>query len=209
MDTLADLVERLGQVPLNRIRMRPAPGTATVEDVIRIEEEENRLCELVDGVLVEKPMGFRESLLAVAIAHFLRDFVTRSNLGLVTGSDGMVQLFPGLVRMPDVAYVSWRCLPEGRVPAEPAPQLAPDLAVEVLSRTNTPREMERKRQEYFAAGVKLVWMVDPDRRTVTVFTSTDVSREYTPADTLDGGLVLPGFSLSLQKLFAELDRQAG
>jgi Uma2 family endonuclease len=195
IDTLADLVERLGQVPLDRIRMRPAPGTATVEDVIRIEQDENRLCELVEGVLVEKVMGFRESLLAIAIAHYLREYA-------------VLQLFPGLVRMPDVAFVSWQSMPEGRVPADPAPHLAPDLAVEVLSRKNTVREMERKREEYFAAGVKLVWMVDPNRRTITVFTSPEEFREYALSDTLDGGLILPGFSLSLEKLFAELDQQA-
>ena len=71
IDTLAELVERLGGVPLERIRFRPYPGTATEEDVIRIEAQENRLCELIEGVLVEKPMGFRESLLAVAQCHLL------------------------------------------------------------------------------------------------------------------------------------------
>jgi Uma2 family endonuclease len=81
------------------------------------------------------------------------------------------------------------------------------LAVEVLSRKNTAREMERKRGEYFTAGVKLVWVVNPNRRTVTVFTSPGESREYAQSDTLDGGQVLPGFSLSLQTLFAELDQQ--
>ena len=83
--TRADLVERLGGVPLERIRLFPHPGTATEEDVVRIEQQENRLCELVAGVLVEKAIGFGESLLAVAIASALRAFVTRSNLGLVTG----------------------------------------------------------------------------------------------------------------------------
>ena len=98
--TLADLVERLGNVPLDRIWCHPPPGTATVEDVTRIEARENRLCELVEGVLVEKPMGFRESLLAMAFGALLREFVLRGNLGIVTGSDGMLQLFDGLVRIP-------------------------------------------------------------------------------------------------------------
>jgi Uma2 family endonuclease len=99
-------------------------------------------------------------------------------------------------------------LPGGRVPDDPVPHLAPNLAVEVLSRTNTPGEMARNRREYFEAGVELVWIVDPERRTVAVFTSPEASRELTEADTLDGSQVLPGFSLPLGALFAELDRRA-
>jgi Uma2 family endonuclease len=206
--TLAELVERLGDVPLDRIRFRPYPGTATEEDVIRVEQEENRLCELVDGVLVEKAMGLRESLLAVAIAGYLREFVTPRNLGLVTGEGGMMRLFAGLVRIPDVAFISWARLPDGRVPEAPIPRLAPDLAVEVLSRSNTAAEMRRKREEYFEAGVALVWMVDPNKRFVTVFTAPEASTVYSSQATLDGGTLLPGFSLSLSDLFAELDRHS-
>ena len=208
IDTLAELVERLGQVPLDRIRFRPCPGTATEKDVIRVEQKEDRICELIDGVLVEKAMGFRESLLAVAICRYLHEFVAPRNLGLVSGSDGMMRLFEGLVRIPDVAFIGWGRLPEGRVPDEPIPDLAPDLAVEVLSRANTPGEMRRKRREYFEAGVRLVWMVDPVRRVVSVYTSPEDFHEHGENDTLVAEPVLSGFSLSLRELFAELDRQA-
>jgi Uma2 family endonuclease len=207
VDTLAGLVERLGKIPLERIRYRPYPGTATEEDVIRVEAQENRLCELVEGVLVEKAMGFRESLLAMAIGNHLRDSVNPGNRGIVVGADGMMRLFAGLVRIPDVAFVSWDRLPGGKVPDEPIPQVAPDLAVEVLSPTNTPAEMQRKREEYFQAGSTLVWIVDPDKRTVTVYTSPDDSVEHSQGDTLTGGTVLPGFVLPLDDLFAELDRR--
>jgi Uma2 family endonuclease len=205
-ETLADLVDRLGGIPLDRIRYHPFPGTATDQDVIRIEEQENRLCELVEGVLVEKPMGLRESLLAMAIGQRLREFVTPPNLGLVSGADGMMRLFAGLVRIPDVAFIAWDSVPGRRVPDEPIPELAPDLAVEVLSRTNTAREMARKLNEYFDAGVKLVWIVDPDRRVVTAYTSPSESTRLTEAQTLDCGSLLPGFRLVLHDLFAELDR---
>jgi Uma2 family endonuclease len=207
IETLADLINRLGGIPLERIRYTPLPGTATVEDVVRVEASENRLCELVDGVLVEKAMGFRESLLAMAIGQYLRQFVTPANLGLVTGSDGMMQLFKGLVRIPDVSFVSWSNVPGGKVPDNPVPLLAPDLAVEVLSRTNTAGEMRLKRQEFFSAGTRLVWLVDPERRVVTAYTSPDESREYREGELLDGGEVLPAFKLSLRDLFAELDRR--
>lgn len=208
-ETLAELLDRLGDIPLNRIPFSPPLGTATEQDVIDREARDNRLFELVDGVLVEKAMGFHESLLAVALASILREFVVPQNLGLISGADGMMRLFPGLVRMPDVAFASWGRFPDRKVPLEPIPDLVPDLAVEVLSQSNTPKEMKLKRSEYFAAGVKLVWIVDPVKRGVTVFTSPDVSTEVANDQTLDGGEILPGFSLSLQDLFSELERCEG
>jgi hypothetical protein len=101
IDTIADLLERLGGIAPERIRCQPSPGTATEQDVLEIERRENRLCELIDGVLVEKAMGYRESILAAALVSVLREFVVPRNLGLVTGADGLVRLFSGLVRIPD------------------------------------------------------------------------------------------------------------
>lgn len=210
-NTLADLVERLGNVPLDRIRCQPPPGSATVDDVVRIEKKENRLCELVEGVLVEKAMGFRESILAMAIGQLLREFTIPSNLGLVAGSDGMMQLFEGLVRIPDVSFIAWENVPGGKIPEHPVPLLAPDLAVEVLSRTNTPGEMKRKREEYLSAGSKLIWEFDHQSRTVAVYSNPSSPHEFvnlTGDASLDGGEVLPGFSLSIRDVFSELDRRA-
>ena len=204
--TLADLLDRLGRVPLDRIRFHPPPGTATERDVLEIAAREDRLCELVDGVLVEKPMGYGESILALFLGHMLRNFVVPRNLGHVTGEQGMLRLFPGLVRIPDAAFASWDRFPQRRWAGEPIPDLVPDLAVEVLSTSNTPAEMSIKVGEYFSAGVRLVWLVDPNMRTATVFTATDNSVTLHVQDTLDGGTVLPGFTLSLRELFAELDR---
>jgi Uma2 family endonuclease len=205
--TLADLVKRLGGVPLDRIRFHPSPGTATVQDVIDIQEQEGRLCELVEGVLLEKAVGYAESQLAVFLASLLNAFVIPRNLGIVTGPDGTVELAADLVRIPDVAFTSWDRLPGRRRPDAPVPRLAPNLAVEVLSRSNTPGEMAAKRQDYFTTGVEVVWEIDPRARTVVVYTSATASTTLTAADTLDGGPVLPGFTLPLQQLFAELDRQ--
>jgi Uma2 family endonuclease len=189
------------------VRFRPPPGTATEKDVLEVHVREHRLCELVDGVLVEKAVGLRESFLAMALSAILWNFVKPRRLGLVTGADGSVRLAFGLVRMPDVAFISWERLPGRRLPTESIPALAPDLAVEVLSEGNTPGEMARKRQEYFAAGVRLVWMVDPRARTVEVYTAPDQSTRLHAEHTLDGGEVLPGFALPLRELFAELDLQ--
>jgi len=206
--TVADLLAQLGHIPAERVRWNPLPGTATKEDVVEVEARENRLCELVDGVLVEKAMGYRESLLALALGGYLRRFANPRRLGLVTGEAGMVELFPGLVRIPDVAFASWASVPGGRVPENPVPDLVPDLVVEILSSSNTPQEMALKRREYFRVGVRLVWMVDPVARTVTVYTAPEQSRTLGETDTLDGAPVLPGFELPLRDLFAELDSQA-
>jgi Uma2 family endonuclease len=207
INTLADLLDRLGGVPLDRIRFHPSPGMATIQDVIDIEEREGKLCELVKGVLVEKTMGFEESVLAVLLGGLLNAFVIPRNLGVVTGEAGTMEIMADLVRIPDVAFTNWNRIPGRRRPSAPIPRLAPNLAVEVLSRSNTPGEMAVKLQEYFAAGVELVWEIDPRARTVVVSTAATQSTTLTEADTLDGGTVLPGFALPLQQLFAELDRQ--
>ena len=200
--TLADLVDRFGPMPAERIRTNPSPGTATEQDVIDIEERESRLCELVDGVLVEKTVGVYESYLAVEIASILRDSVKRNGLGFVVGSDAMMRLAPGLVRIPDVSFISWNRLPGRRVPRVPIADLAPDLAVEVVSPGDTAREMEQKLQEYRAAGVRLVWYVLPPAREVHVYTA-ERHNVLTIEQDLAGGDVLPGFALPLRQLFEE------
>src|SRR5262245_57447915 len=98
--TVADLVERLGQIPAHRIRLDPPPGRATEKDVLRLLDHENRLFELVDGVLVEKSMGMLEACLASDLIWLLKSFVEERDLGIVPGADGTVRLLQGLVRIP-------------------------------------------------------------------------------------------------------------
>ena len=200
--TAADLLERFGPIPVGRIRTDPPPGTATEQDVIDIEARESRLCELVDGVLVEKTVGYYESYLAVQLGYFLAGFVRRHHLGVVAGEAGMMRLSAGLVRIPDVSFVSWDQLPGHRVPRVAIADLAPDLAVEVISPSNTAREMERKLQDFLAAGVRLVWYVYPEPQEIHVYTAErhDV---LTIEQELSGGNVLPGFVLPLRQLFEE------
>jgi Uma2 family endonuclease len=206
-DTLQDLVARLGNIPLSRVLANPSPGQATEADVLEAERRYNRLYELVDGVLVEKVMGYPESLLAAALIQILRNYVRPRRLGLVSAPDGMVRLFAGRIRIPDVSFASWDRFPDRKVPKKPVPSLAPDLVIEVLSESNTPAEMQRKRQEYFDAGVRLVWEIDPALRTVTVYTPDGTITVLDATQRLEGGEVLPGFALELSELFAELDEQ--
>ena len=199
---MGELLKRLGGIPASRVRLRPTPGTATEKDVLKILDGNERLCELVEGTLVEKAMGYEESEIAGFLITFLNNYVRPRKLGIVTGEAGTIRLFPGLVRIPDVAFASWDRFPGRKRPKTPIPHLAPDLVVEVLSKSNTKSEMKQKLEEYFAAGVRLVWMVDPRKRTVRVHTSVQESVLLTAGQALDGGDVLPGFVLPLAELFA-------
>jgi Uma2 family endonuclease len=207
IETIEDLLDHLGGVAPGRVLVRPPVGTATEADLIAVNERKQGIFELVDGTLVEKAMGYPESFLALFLGGLLNAFVIPRNLGIVTGPDGMMRLYPGLVREPDLAFVAWNRIPGGRVPTEPIAGFAPDLAVEVLSPSNTKAEMARKRREYFEAGVRLVWEVDPRARVVEVYESPEHSTRLDESQTLEGGDVLPGFALPLADLFGELDRQ--
>lgn len=147
--TVAELLKKLGNIPPERVRLEPLPGTATEKDVLEMERRTGRICELVDGVLVEKAMGLTESFLALEIAFVLQLYLKKNNLGILAGADGTLRLWPGLVRIPDVSFISWEQLPHRKIPKKPIPDLYPDLAVEVLSRKNTKAEIDRKLHEYF------------------------------------------------------------
>ncbi len=203
-ETFAELWKRLGDVPPERIRMVPAPGTAVPADVLPLcEGTPKRLCELVDGVLVEKAVGHRESRLAAWLLHFLINYLEQNDLGIIAGADGPYHLRDDLVRLLDISFTAYGRIPEGADPNTPMPDWIPNLAVEILSPGNTPSEMARKRQDYFDAGVELVWFVDADSKIVQVYTSADDCVTLTEDDQLDGAQLLPGFSVSIRQWFAK------
>ncbi len=202
-DLLA-LIDRLGGIAPERVFLNPVPGTATEADLLHHVERTKRLCELVEGTLIEKVMGAPEANLAGWLIHLLYSFLDGNDLGELVGADGPFRLVTGLVRLPDVTFIRRENLPNGQVPTEPIANIAPDLAVEVLSEGNTRGEMERKRREYFLAGTSLVWEVDPRRRVVVVSTATEMGVTLTEADTLDGGTVLPGLQLPVRRIFERL-----
>jgi Uma2 family endonuclease len=197
-ETVADLIAALGDIPASRIRLHPPIGSATEADVLELHTHTKRLCELVDGILVEKPMGYEESRLALIIGHLLLEYLSRNNLGVAAGEAGMLRIAPGLVRIPDVSFILWENLPEN---PGAIPPIAPDLAVEVLSESNTPKEMQRKLNEYFAAGSKRVWFIDPRARTATDYSAPDRFTILDDSQSLDGGDLLPSLSISLRELF--------
>ncbi len=204
--TVAELAERFGSLPAGRIRTDVKPGTGTEEDVQRIRRQGGALCELVDGVLVEKAVSGYTSFLAIEIAGLLRDFVKPRRLGWMLGPDGFLWLTDGLLRAPDISFVRKGQIPGGRFPRGPGfLHLAPALAVEVVSPGNTRREMEGKRAEYFAAGSELVWTLYPETQTVEVAVSPDAVTTLGRDDLLVGDPVLPGSSVRIGDLFDAID----
>jgi Uma2 family endonuclease len=202
-ENLAELLHQLGDVPPERVRTHPAPGTATEEDVIAaLEAPDKRLCELVDGVLVEKPMGIEESLLAGILVQILWNYVEPKKLGYVFPPDGAVRLFPKLVRIPDISFISRDRLPGGKMPrGKKLLYLAPDLAVEVISESNRPGEMKRKLRDYFLAGISVVWFILPKTQTAEIYTTPDKKKRIGKDQALEAKGILPGFVLPLKELF--------
>ena len=201
--TLADLVAGLGGVPLDRIWLSPRPGTATEADVIRIVESlNNRLVELVDGTLVEKAVGQRESRIAVELIYLLIGYMKVHDIGWVSGPDGMARMRGGNVREPDVSVFPFSMFPDEVMPREKVASVAPALAVEVLSESNTVAEIAKKLAEFFASGTTLAWVIDPEKRTAKVHTDAATFTTLDDTGVLDGGEVAPGFRCTLAELFA-------
>jgi Uma2 family endonuclease len=205
--TMADLLEGLGNIPPERVWFDPLPGAATEKDLIAVcSGVDRRLCELVHGTLVEKAMGTREAAVGGWVIHLIMTYLDREDRGVMLGANGMFRLQIGLVRIPGAAFISWDRLPEGELPDEAIASCIPELMVEVLRAGNTAQEMNMKVAEYFKAGVKLVWLIDPKTQTGEEYTSPTESRHVGKTQALDGHDVLPGFTLSLKQLFSRTKR---
>jgi Uma2 family endonuclease len=158
--------------------------------------------ELVRGeVIVMPPPKARHGIFCFRFARRLGNFVEDHKLGWVTTNDTGVVLerAPDTVRGPDVAF--WNI---ARQPAMPEGyfEIPPDLAVEVLSPGDRRADVRAKIREYVFYSVPLVWLVDPEARTVTVYRGSMRGIEWDEADELDGGDVLPGFTCKVADFFA-------
>ena len=160
--------------------------------------------ELVRGeVRRMSPTGITHGVFCTELAIEIGGFVKANDLGIVCGAETgfIVEREPDSVLGADVAFISHERLAKIENPDKFGP-FAPDLAVEVMSPSNTTREMEEKVALYFGAGARAVWVFDPKKRTAAVYASPAEARVLDERDTLDGGEVLPGFRLELSKLFA-------
>jgi putative restriction endonuclease len=198
--TLADFLHWIGDVPPERVLLRPPPGMANANDVLRLARQEARLCELVHGVLVERRLGYKDMSVAAALMAALQQHVEEKRLGVVTGPEGFYRLSDHLVRAPSVAFCAAGSHRGDLAPGEAAAGIVPQLVAEIDDGT-TPAELARRIEDYFAARVKLVWVIHLDRRTATAYTSPTKSSTIPASGTLDAGRLLKGFNLPLARLF--------
>ncbi len=206
--TLADIHRLLGDIPLNRIVIQPPLGSATESDVERRRASDGRLFELEYGILVEKAMGWYESIIGILVSHALRTYLDQHDLGQVLGADGLIKILPGIIKIPDACFISWDRFPSERLARTPIPTLVPNLVVEVLSESNTESEMQNKLHRYFEAGVQLVWYIDPTTRSAISYSSPSDAVQVLPSESITAEGVLPGFSIQLKALFDKADQQA-
>ena len=214
----AALAARFGGIDPARVRLDPPPGTATVADMERVRRETDRLCEILDGTLVEKAVSWFASQVAMELVGILQPWL-KAHLdaegrrrGYLAGPDGFFRLegeamVTPRLRAPDVSYLDRHRFPGGRFPRTGYPTVSPDLVVEVLFPSNTAGEMRQKRANFFAAGTVRIWQIDPIAETAEMFDPADPDAAVpVPADgTLDAGPALPGFAVRLADLFTERD----
>ncbi len=150
--TVADMLAQLGGVSPNRIHMSPTPGKATEDDLLAFQARSGRICELIDGVLVEKIMGAPEALLAGFILHLFWEHLEIHDLGIVLAPDGLLRILGRQIRVPNVSFIRWERFADRQVPRERVFSVAPDLAIEILSPGNTPEEMSREASRVLHRG---------------------------------------------------------
>jgi Uma2 family endonuclease len=201
--TLVDLANRFGEIPLGRICQDPPPGEATEADLLYYSERRNRLFELVDGTLIEKTMGNFESIIAGYIHNALQNYLHTHRIGLVMPADGQLKLKPDTIRVPDVCFITRERAKQSNFLQTPIASLSPNLAVEVISKSNSKREMSDKLAEYFASGTEEVWYVYPEQRELHQYTAVNVWQVLKETDTLTSPQLLPDFVLPIASIFVD------
>lgn len=191
---------RGGPLPAGGTVIMATTAKLTLEQFLALPETKPG-CEYLDGEVVQKTMPstahmFIQHLLSLVIGAFLRDHP----LGIAGPEWRCVFDLPDrqVARLPDFAFVRWEHL---KADSWNSPHHGPpDLAVEILSPDDRPGDVTEKIVFYLMSGVALVWLIDPDARTVRVFTPAGGSRLLCEEDTLDGGDVLPGFATAVHAI---------
>ncbi len=205
---ITELMRLVGDVPRDRILLKPSIGAAREADVVHLRNSNEKLAsELIEGVLVAKPLSFKKSVLNSYLSFLIMDYLSEvsDNPGLVLFPCFPIRICRGRIRIPDAMYIS-----SDRLPIRGNPEILniiPELVIDFILSAHTVKEMDIKLRDYFDAGVRLVWYVDPKPETIAVYTSPDAKTTLTINDTLEGGDVLPGFSLPLKNLFRRIERR--
>src|SRR5712691_477592 len=171
---------------------------ATEEDLLAMPDDGQKY-ELVDGEIRMSPVGDRHGLVAAYLVALLVPFVKSHRLGHVMTGDAGFRLPSKNIRCPDVSFVASGRFPDDKVP-EDFGDLAPDLAVEILSPHDRPRYVLDKVGEYLEAGVRLIWVIDPRHGRAVVYRSLSDVRELGADGELDGEDVVPGFRCALRDI---------
>jgi len=171
------------------------------DDLLHIPDGDSY--ELVDGRLSEKRVGAESEYIGATLLTLLNNVVRPQRLGYVFGSQTSIRCFPHrprLVRKPDVCFVA-----RGRFSEEVIPKgdilLAPELTVEVISPNDTYEEVEVKVNEYIGAGVRLIWVISPESKTIVIRRPDKTAAWLSSTDTLSGENVVPGFSCPVNDIF--------
>jgi Uma2 family endonuclease len=178
-----------------------AAPRVTPEDLLAITDRP--MPELIHGQLVEREISQKPDAVAFRIGYLVCRHVEERNLGLVNGAQGSYQIFPddpNQVRIPDFSFTR-----RERLPAQGASdghaRVAPDLVVEVISPNDAGSAVNTKVEDFLAAGVPLIWVIDPEAHTVDVFRGDGTFGRLRPGAAIDGGDVLPGFHCEVDAFF--------
>ena len=203
-DTLADLLERLGGIPAARVFLDPPPGTVTFEHFERIDGRLGEWrCELVSNTLVRRTASMAQGVVQATVGTKIMNFVEPERLGVCAMAAPHLMV-NGNVRRPAFSFVAYADIPDRAMLRQNAPPLPPTLAVDTFVAGNTEAEFRMKHDECFASGCRLAWVLFPDTRLLRVHAhpgNADRFTQLTADDTLDGGDVLPGFSVRVGDLF--------
>ena len=188
------------------VRPRPSsdlPQTMTAEEYVALPKRLHGYSyELVQNALVLRDPGPRwiHGSVQGNLQRYLHEWMEKFGHGAVAVEvDCLLSEAPDTIRIPDVAVLLQPFDAEnafhGRVRG------APDIAIEVLSPSNSPQEMRDKTSEYFQAGALRVWIADPETRTVIIRKADGTNTRFTDKDQLEDPEILPGFALDMQKIF--------
>jgi Uma2 family endonuclease len=175
---------------------------SSIEDLLALSAKHLGKLELWEGELIEVPPAGGESAgITFMLGGLLFTYARDRHLGYFTSAEGgfILSRDPTTVVAPDIGFVRADRLPDGL--PKSLIDGRPDLAIEVISSTDTRADIENKQQLYAQAGVPLVWWVDPEARTVAVHRLDQPLQVLGESDTLDGGEVLPGFQLEVRRIF--------
>jgi len=187
MSTVLDTAKK--QLTASEFAQLPAPADGSRQELVRGE------------IVTMPPPGFEHGLVQANLLAILRAYVRQMRSGRVVGESGVItERDPDTVRGPDIAFWSAERLPLDQCPSG-YPEVPPDLVVEIVSPSDSVADVQQKVLEYLTHGVRMVWVVEPRTRSLTVYRGLQDVAVLRGEDEVDGGEVLPGFRCPVKEVF--------